>query len=97
MVLCTILSSCRAVYVVVVPLKKGRGPIRHIKSPDELDLEEVNKPTASFLKPLSLCRRHSGAEAMESVLTGALWERSQGGTITQLSSLPAGKLPHLAT
>lgn len=32
----------RSVYVVVVPLKKGRGPIRHIKSPDEMDLEEVN-------------------------------------------------------
>uniref|UniRef100_A0A673N341 protein-tyrosine-phosphatase n=1 Tax=Sinocyclocheilus rhinocerous TaxID=307959 RepID=A0A673N341_9TELE len=58
MVLCTIATSCRAVYVVVVPLKKGRGPIRHIKTPDELDLEEVN--IASFLKSLSLCRRHSG-------------------------------------
>lgn len=43
-VLCTILTSCRVIYVVVVPLKKGRGPIRHIKSPDELDLEEVNIP-----------------------------------------------------
>lgn len=32
----------RSVYVVVVPLKKGRGPIRHIKSPDEIDLEEVS-------------------------------------------------------
>ncbi|XP_052394554.1 receptor-type tyrosine-protein phosphatase S isoform X24 [Carassius gibelio] len=31
----------KTVYVVVVPLKKGRGPIRHIKSPDELDLEEL--------------------------------------------------------
>ncbi|XP_016330010.1 receptor-type tyrosine-protein phosphatase S-like isoform X28 [Sinocyclocheilus anshuiensis] len=31
----------KAVYVVVVPLKKGRGPIRHIKTPDELDLEEL--------------------------------------------------------
>uniref|UniRef100_A0A8C1STT2 protein-tyrosine-phosphatase n=1 Tax=Cyprinus carpio TaxID=7962 RepID=A0A8C1STT2_CYPCA len=58
MVVCTILTSCRTVYVVVVPLKKGRGPIRHIKSPDELDLEEVN--IASFLKSLSLCRTHSG-------------------------------------
>lgn len=29
---------------MVVPLKKGRGPIRHIKNPDELDLEEVNIP-----------------------------------------------------
>ncbi len=48
MVLCTILTSCRAVYVVVVPLKKGRGPIRHIKSPDELDLEEVNIPAFIF-------------------------------------------------
>ncbi|XP_052445756.1 receptor-type tyrosine-protein phosphatase S isoform X13 [Carassius gibelio] len=31
----------KVVYVVVVPLKKGRGPIRHIKSPDELDLDEL--------------------------------------------------------
>ncbi|XP_051550634.1 receptor-type tyrosine-protein phosphatase S-like isoform X8 [Myxocyprinus asiaticus] len=31
----------KAIYVVVVPLKKGRGPIRHIKTPDELDLEEI--------------------------------------------------------
>ncbi|XP_053539016.1 receptor-type tyrosine-protein phosphatase S isoform X7 [Ictalurus punctatus] len=31
----------KSVYVVVVPLKKGRGPIRHIKSPDEMDLEEL--------------------------------------------------------
>ncbi|XP_051979720.1 receptor-type tyrosine-protein phosphatase S-like isoform X5 [Xyrauchen texanus] len=31
----------KVVYVVVVPLKKGRGPIRHIKTPDELDLEEI--------------------------------------------------------
>uniref|UniRef100_A0A672PX01 protein-tyrosine-phosphatase n=1 Tax=Sinocyclocheilus grahami TaxID=75366 RepID=A0A672PX01_SINGR len=31
----------KAVYVVVVPLKKGRVPIRHIKTPDELDLEEL--------------------------------------------------------
>ncbi|XP_048038127.1 receptor-type tyrosine-protein phosphatase S isoform X28 [Megalobrama amblycephala] len=31
----------KVIYVVVVPLKKGRGPIRHIKNPDELDLEEL--------------------------------------------------------
>ncbi|XP_056095063.1 receptor-type tyrosine-protein phosphatase S isoform X26 [Rhinichthys klamathensis goyatoka] len=31
----------KAIYIVVVPLKKGRGPIRHIKNPDELDLEEL--------------------------------------------------------
>ncbi|XP_072516045.1 receptor-type tyrosine-protein phosphatase S isoform X9 [Salminus brasiliensis] len=31
----------KSVYVVVVPLKKGRGPIRHIKNPDEIDLEEL--------------------------------------------------------
>ncbi|XP_042605759.1 receptor-type tyrosine-protein phosphatase S isoform X19 [Cyprinus carpio] len=31
----------KVVYVVVVPLKKVKGPIRHIKSPDELDLEEL--------------------------------------------------------
>lgn len=34
-------KDVRSVYVVVVPLKKGRGPIRHIKSPDEIDLEEL--------------------------------------------------------
>ncbi|XP_035379183.1 receptor-type tyrosine-protein phosphatase S isoform X4 [Electrophorus electricus] len=30
----------RAIYVVVVPQKKARGP-RHMKSPDEMDLEEL--------------------------------------------------------
>lgn len=52
-ILCTILTSCRVIYVVVVPLKKGRGPIRHIKNPDELDLEEVNIPF--FLPSLYPC------------------------------------------
>lgn len=27
--------------MVVVPLKRGRGGNRHLKSPDEMDLEEV--------------------------------------------------------
>ncbi|TSK53735.1 Receptor-type tyrosine-protein phosphatase S [Bagarius yarrelli] len=31
----------KSVYVVVVPLKKGRVPNRHIKSPEEMDLEEL--------------------------------------------------------
>ncbi|XP_036376533.1 receptor-type tyrosine-protein phosphatase S isoform X2 [Megalops cyprinoides] len=39
------------IYVVVVPLKKGRGPIRHIKNPDEMDLEEL-------LKDMSPKQRH---------------------------------------
>ncbi|XP_058256378.1 receptor-type tyrosine-protein phosphatase S isoform X9 [Hemibagrus wyckioides] len=34
-------DTIKSVYVVVVPLKKGRGPNRHIKSPDEMDLEEL--------------------------------------------------------
>ncbi|XP_036409910.1 receptor-type tyrosine-protein phosphatase S-like isoform X26 [Megalops cyprinoides] len=34
------------VYVVVVPLKKGRGLIRHIKSPDEIDLDELLKDSS---------------------------------------------------
>ncbi|XP_066503468.1 receptor-type tyrosine-protein phosphatase S isoform X4 [Hoplias malabaricus] len=29
------------IYVVVVPLKKGRGPIRHTMNPDEIDMEEL--------------------------------------------------------
>uniref|UniRef100_A0A8D0CGI7 protein-tyrosine-phosphatase n=1 Tax=Scleropages formosus TaxID=113540 RepID=A0A8D0CGI7_SCLFO len=33
----------RNMYVVVVPVKKGRGPIRNIKNPDEMDLEELLK------------------------------------------------------
>uniref|UniRef100_A0A4W5QE29 protein-tyrosine-phosphatase n=1 Tax=Hucho hucho TaxID=62062 RepID=A0A4W5QE29_9TELE len=28
-------------YVVVVPLKKGSGTVRHLKNPDEMDLEEL--------------------------------------------------------
>uniref|UniRef100_A0A673HKM9 protein-tyrosine-phosphatase n=1 Tax=Sinocyclocheilus rhinocerous TaxID=307959 RepID=A0A673HKM9_9TELE len=31
------------IYVVVVPLKRARGVIRHLKSPDEMDLEELLK------------------------------------------------------
>ncbi|XP_047223786.1 receptor-type tyrosine-protein phosphatase S-like isoform X4 [Girardinichthys multiradiatus] len=31
------------IYVVVVPLRKTRGVIRHLKSPDEMDLEELLK------------------------------------------------------
>uniref|UniRef100_A0A8B9RKJ8 protein-tyrosine-phosphatase n=1 Tax=Astyanax mexicanus TaxID=7994 RepID=A0A8B9RKJ8_ASTMX len=33
-------SPCRSVYVVVVPLKKGRGPMRN---PEEMDLDELFK------------------------------------------------------
>lgn len=33
--------SSRNVYVVVVPLRRARGVIRHLKNPDEMDLEEV--------------------------------------------------------
>ncbi|XP_061093978.1 receptor-type tyrosine-protein phosphatase S-like isoform X4 [Conger conger] len=29
------------IYLVVVPLRKKKGPIRHIKNPDEMDLEEL--------------------------------------------------------
>uniref|UniRef100_A0A3B3Z0A9 protein-tyrosine-phosphatase n=1 Tax=Poecilia mexicana TaxID=48701 RepID=A0A3B3Z0A9_9TELE len=31
------------IYVVVVPLRRARGVIRHLKSPDEMDLEELLK------------------------------------------------------
>ncbi|XP_057181725.1 receptor-type tyrosine-protein phosphatase S isoform X4 [Triplophysa rosa] len=31
----------KVIFVVVVPLKKGRGQVRHFKNPDELDLEEL--------------------------------------------------------
>uniref|UniRef100_A0A7N6FCT9 protein-tyrosine-phosphatase n=1 Tax=Anabas testudineus TaxID=64144 RepID=A0A7N6FCT9_ANATE len=37
------LCSHRNVYVVVVPLRRARGVIRHLKSPDEIDLEELLK------------------------------------------------------
>ncbi|XP_029561454.1 receptor-type tyrosine-protein phosphatase S isoform X7 [Salmo trutta] len=33
-------------YVVVVPLKRARGVIRHLKSPDEMDLEELLKDSS---------------------------------------------------
>uniref|UniRef100_A0A3P9PCA1 protein-tyrosine-phosphatase n=1 Tax=Poecilia reticulata TaxID=8081 RepID=A0A3P9PCA1_POERE len=33
----------RNIYVVVVPLRRARGVIRHLKSPDEMDLEELLK------------------------------------------------------
>uniref|UniRef100_A0A8C7VQ42 protein-tyrosine-phosphatase n=1 Tax=Oncorhynchus mykiss TaxID=8022 RepID=A0A8C7VQ42_ONCMY len=38
--------SCRNLYVVVVPLKRARGVIRHLKSPDEMDLEELLKDSS---------------------------------------------------
>uniref|UniRef100_A0A3Q3RC56 protein-tyrosine-phosphatase n=1 Tax=Monopterus albus TaxID=43700 RepID=A0A3Q3RC56_MONAL len=38
-----ILCSHRNVYVVVVPLKRARGVIKPLKSPDEMDLEELLK------------------------------------------------------
>uniref|UniRef100_A0A668VFJ4 protein-tyrosine-phosphatase n=1 Tax=Oreochromis aureus TaxID=47969 RepID=A0A668VFJ4_OREAU len=40
-----LLCSHRNVYVVVVPLRRPRGVIRHLKSPDEMDLEEVRTTT----------------------------------------------------
>ncbi|XP_064788006.1 receptor-type tyrosine-protein phosphatase S-like isoform X2 [Oncorhynchus masou masou] len=33
-------------YVVVVPLRRARGVIRHLKSPDEMDLEELLKDSS---------------------------------------------------
>uniref|UniRef100_A0A671YYB1 protein-tyrosine-phosphatase n=1 Tax=Sparus aurata TaxID=8175 RepID=A0A671YYB1_SPAAU len=41
--LSVLLCSHRNVYVVVVPLRRARGVIRHLKSPDEMDLEELLK------------------------------------------------------
>lgn len=40
-----LLCSYRNIYVVVVPLRRPRGVIRHLKSPDEMDLEEVRTTT----------------------------------------------------
>ncbi|TNN78143.1 Receptor-type tyrosine-protein phosphatase S [Liparis tanakae] len=36
-------SPVKNVYVVVVPLRRARGVIRHLKNPDEMDLEELLK------------------------------------------------------
>ncbi|KAM8851142.1 LOW QUALITY PROTEIN: receptor-type tyrosine-protein phosphatase S-like [Spinachia spinachia] len=36
-------TTVKNVYVVVVPLRRARGVIRHLKSPDEMDLEELLK------------------------------------------------------
>ncbi|XP_037643857.1 receptor-type tyrosine-protein phosphatase S-like isoform X6 [Sebastes umbrosus] len=36
-------TPIKNVYVVVVPLRRARGVIRHLKSPDEMDLEELLK------------------------------------------------------
>lgn len=43
----------RNVYVVVVPLRRARGVIRHLKSPDEMDLEEVR--TTTMTAPTDVC------------------------------------------
>ncbi|XP_048019495.1 receptor-type tyrosine-protein phosphatase S isoform X3 [Megalobrama amblycephala] len=42
-------SNVRNIYVVVVPLKRARGVIRHLKSPDEMDLEETGGSDAFSL------------------------------------------------
>lgn len=34
----------RNFYVVVVPLKKTSGTVKNLKSPDEMDMEEVLAP-----------------------------------------------------
>ncbi|XP_014844016.1 PREDICTED: receptor-type tyrosine-protein phosphatase S-like isoform X10 [Poecilia mexicana] len=36
-------TPIKNIYVVVVPLRRARGVIRHLKSPDEMDLEELLK------------------------------------------------------
>ncbi|KAJ3594548.1 hypothetical protein NHX12_003855 [Muraenolepis orangiensis] len=36
-------TPVKNVYVVVVPLRKAKGAIKHLKSPDEMDLEELLK------------------------------------------------------
>ncbi|XP_023191867.1 receptor-type tyrosine-protein phosphatase S-like isoform X1 [Xiphophorus maculatus] len=36
-------TPVKNIYVVVVPLRRARGVIRHLKSPDEMDLEELLK------------------------------------------------------
>ncbi|XP_067461668.1 receptor-type tyrosine-protein phosphatase S-like isoform X4 [Thunnus thynnus] len=36
-------TPVKNVYVVVVPLRRARGVIKHLKSPDEMDLEELLK------------------------------------------------------
>lgn len=38
----------RNVYVVVVPLRRTRGVVRHPKSPDEMDLEEVSHSAPNY-------------------------------------------------
>uniref|UniRef100_A0A673AFX3 protein-tyrosine-phosphatase n=1 Tax=Sphaeramia orbicularis TaxID=375764 RepID=A0A673AFX3_9TELE len=43
LILFVLLCPHRNVYVVVVPLRRARGVIRHLKSPDEMDLEELLK------------------------------------------------------
>ena len=49
-----LLCSHRNVYVVVVPLRRARGVIRHLKSPDEMDLEEV-RTTTMTAAPTDAC------------------------------------------
>ncbi|KAM4556550.1 receptor-type tyrosine-protein phosphatase S isoform 2-T2 [Fundulus diaphanus] len=36
-------TPVKNIYVVVVPLRRARGVIRHLKNPDEMDLEELLK------------------------------------------------------
>lgn len=47
LMLIVLMCSHRNVYVVVVPLRRTRGLIRGLKSPDEMDLEEVRTITTA--------------------------------------------------
>uniref|UniRef100_A0A8C1V2P6 protein-tyrosine-phosphatase n=1 Tax=Cyprinus carpio TaxID=7962 RepID=A0A8C1V2P6_CYPCA len=46
------------IYVVVVPLKRARGVIRHLKSPDEMDLEEVEHLSDCYYCSVDLRRAY---------------------------------------
>lgn len=52
-----LLCPHRNVYVVVVPLRRARGVIRHLKSPDEMDLEEVRTTTMTALTDVCAWKR----------------------------------------
>ncbi|XP_076847753.1 LOW QUALITY PROTEIN: receptor-type tyrosine-protein phosphatase S [Brachyhypopomus gauderio] len=60
----------RSVYVVVVPQKKGRGP-RHMKSPDEMDLEELLRDGGTRVRHVRTARQLQQVDVRKPYITAS--------------------------
>ena len=62
------LVLCRNVYVVVVPLRRAKGAIKHLKSPDEMDLEEVGSAWSPFTLHREIRKGHESSGSVGDLL-----------------------------